>query len=139
MAEFSVEDLQAQLQAYLNCVELCRALITQTDEPGVRENLAPLIEDLQEHLAALAGHLRRRGVPAGGFGLDRQGAARIRDTLAMRSRPGQLAVVRECLAGLLAWYAAHQGDEDWLASLSTQAQQMLQAWDQGMREVKATG
>jgi len=139
MAELTVEDLQARLQAYLNCLELCRALHTQTDEPGVGENLAPLIDGLQEHLMALAGHLRRRGVPPGAFGLDRQGAARIRDMLAMRSQPGQLAVVRECLADLLAWYAAHQGGEDWLASLSAQAQEMIEGWDQGMREVKATG
>lgn len=139
MAELSVEDLQAQLQAYLNCLELCRALITQTDEPGVRENLAPLIEDLQEHLATLAGHLRRRGVPAGGLELDRRGAARIREVLAMRSQPGQLLVVRECLADLRAWYVAHQGGEDWLASLAAQAQEMIEGWDEGMREVKAIG
>jgi hypothetical protein len=138
MAEPLAEDLQAQLQAYLNCLELCRALHTQSDEPSVREKLVPLMDGLQELLATLAGRLRQRGVPPGDLQLDRQGEARIREVLGMRSQPGQLRVVRECLADMLAWYAAYQGGADWLVPLSAQAQEMLEAWDQGMREVKAT-
>ncbi|GAB4530569.1 MAG: hypothetical protein Kow0063_08860 [Anaerolineae bacterium] len=138
MAELAVEDVQAQVQACLNCLELCRALYRQIDEPAVKEKLASLVDGLQEVLATLASHLRRWGAPSGDFEPDRQGKARIHQVLGMRSLPGQLQVVRKCLADIVAWYTAHQDAGVWLASLAAQTQELLDAWDHGMREVKAT-
>jgi hypothetical protein len=149
--EFSVEDVRPQLQAYLNCLELCRALQKQTDKPDVREALDSLIDDLQELVASLAGHLRRGGVAPGGLQLDREGEARIREVLETRSLREQLLLVRGCLADLVAffdklppaWSAGAPADQadpsavDWLATLSAQTQRMLDGWDQHMREMKA--
>jgi hypothetical protein len=81
MTQLSVEVLTAQLQAYLNCLELCKVLHKQTDEPGVRESLDSLIGDLHEILASLANHLRRRRVAPGTLQLDREGEAQIRGRL----------------------------------------------------------
>jgi hypothetical protein len=145
MAELSVEDLRAQLQAYLNCLELCRALQKQTDEPGVKESLDSLVGDFQEILASLAGHLRQRGVAPGAYELDGQGKAQIREVLGTRSFPDKLLIVRRSLADLAVFYDEHlpadqldPGDRDWLASLSAQTRRMLDEWDQHMREIKAT-
>jgi hypothetical protein len=136
--------LQAQLQAYLNCTELCRALHGQIRDPHVKEALGLLIEDLQASLATLAGHLRRLGYPPGGHEPDRQGLATIRDALATRSLREQLLVVHNCLAKLVAWHDGEmaflqpgQATPDWLVSLSKEAHRMLQAWEQHMHEMKA--
>ena len=144
MDELSVEDVQAQLQAYLNFLELCRALHKQTHEPGMRESLDSLIDDSQELVASLAGYLRRGGVPPGALQLDREGKARIREVLGTRSLRDQLLVVRRCLADLVAFFdklpPADQADPstlDWLAPLSAQTQRMLEGWDQHMHEMKA--
>lgn len=144
MAELSTQELQAFLQAYLNCVELCTAFSKNTADPHVRQALGTLVDELQEAIASLAGHLRRLGVAPGGYEIDRQGKARIRDVLGMRSLREQLLVVRGSLADLVAWYAARlqapQADQaipEWLVSLSAQADHMLEGWDQHMREMKA--
>ena len=144
MAEPSNEELQALLQAYLNCLELCRAFKKRTDDPHVREALGSLIDDLQEPLATLTSHLRRQGIAPGAFELDRQGKAGIREVLGTRSLREQLLAVRRCLADLVTWYTVHlpaartdQLPSDWLGSLSAQAQQMLDNWDQHMVEMKA--
>jgi hypothetical protein len=144
MAEPSLEESQTQLQAYLNCLELCQAFSKQTGDPYVKQALGVLIDGLQESLAALAGQLRRAGVAPGVYELDRQGQARIRDVLAMRSLHSQLLAVRRSLVELVAGYAASppnaQADAagpDWRASLAAQAQRMLDGWDQHMREMKA--
>ena len=138
-----VEALQAQLQAYLNCTELCRALHRQTDDPYVKEALEPLIEGLQASLATLAGRVRHLGYPPGGYEADRQGMAVIRNALATRSLREQLLAVRRCLAALVAWYDSHlaptQAVPDWLISLSEEAHTLLRAWDQHMYEMKASG
>jgi hypothetical protein len=73
MAELSIEGLQTLLQAYLNCLELCRALEKQTNDPYVKESLALLIDGLQESLASLASYLRRQGLAPGAYELNRQG------------------------------------------------------------------
>ena len=145
MAEPSSEELQALLQAYLNCLELCRAFKKRTDDPYVRDALSSLIADLQEPLATLASHLRQQGVAPGAFELDRQGKARIREILGTRSLREQLLAVRRCLADLVAWYTGHfpaaktgQIPLDWLGSLSAQAHRMLDKWDQHMVEMKVT-
>jgi len=149
--ELSVEDVRSQLQAYLNCLELCRVLQKQTDKPDVKEALDSLMDDLQELLASLAGHLRRGGVAPGGLQLDREGEARIREVVGTRSLRDQLLLVRGCLADLVAFFdklapadqagaPADQADPsafDWLAPLSAQTQRMLDGWDQHMREMKA--
>ncbi len=144
MVEISVEDMRTQLQAYLNCLELCRVLHKQTDEPGVRQSLDSLIDNLQELVASLASHLRRRGVAPGTYQLDGEGKARIREVLGTRSLRDQLLVVRRCLADLVAFYDKHapadQADPsalDWPASLSAQTQRILEEWDQHLRELKA--
>jgi hypothetical protein len=145
MTQLSVEDLTAQLQAYLNCLELCKVLQKQSDEPGVRESLDSLIGDLHEILASLANHLRRRGVAPGTLQLDREGEAQIREVLGTRSLLEQLRVVRRSLTNLVAWYDKHPShdqsdptDRDWLISLSVQAQRMSAEWDQHMREMRAS-
>ena len=139
MVELSVEDLGTQLQAYLNCLELCRVLQKQTDDPDVREALGSLIDDLQDLVATLAGHLRRRGVAPGTYQLNGEGKARIREVLGTCSLPEQLLAVRRCLADLVACYDKHPptDQDDPSASLSAQAQRMLEEWDQHMREMKA--
>lgn len=151
MDELSVEDVRTQLQAYLNCLELCRVLQKQTGDRNVRRSLDSLIDDLQELVASLAGHLRRRGVAPGTFQLDGQGKARIREVLGTRSLRDQLLVVRRCLADLLAFFDRHPpadqagapadqsdpGTLDWLATLSAQTQRMLEGWDRHIREMKA--
>lgn len=142
--ELQTEEIQSLTQAYLNCLELCRAFKKQTDDPFVRDALGSLIDDLHEPLAALASHLRRQGIAPGAIELDRQGKARIREILETRSLREKLLAVRRCLADLVAWYAAHfpavktdQLPPDWLDSLSAQAQRMLDKWDQHMVEMKA--
>jgi hypothetical protein len=144
VSELSVEDSKDQLQAYLNCLELCSALSKQTDEPGVRTSLDALIGDLHEILASLAGYLRQRGVAPGAYGLDRQGKDRIREVLAIRSSPEKLRFVRRSLADLVAWCEEHPpSDEtdsstrDWLAFLSARTEHLLEWWDRQMRELKA--
>jgi hypothetical protein len=145
MDEPSLEDLGALLQAYLNCLELCRAFRKQTDDPDVRAALGTLIDDLQEPLASLASRLRRRGVASGAYELDRQGKTTLRELLGTRSLPEQLLTVRGSLANLVAWYSEHlpadQKDpsiRDWLASLSTQTRGLLESWDRHIKEMKAT-
>jgi hypothetical protein len=143
--EPSRKQLQALPQAYLNCLELCRALNKQTNDPHVRKALCALIDELQESLAPLASHLRQRGVAAGAYGLDRQGKARIRELLGAHSVREQMLAVRRSLSHLVAWYSArlpapradHTG-LDWLESLSAQANGMLERWDRHMVEMKAT-
>ena len=142
--ELQTEELQTLSQAYLNCLELCRAFKKQTDDPYVRDALGSLIDDLHEPLAVLASHLRRQGIAPGTLELDRQGKARIREILGTRSLREKLLSIRRCLADLVAWYTAHfsaartdQLPPDWLGSLSAQAQRMLDKWDQHMLEMKA--
>ena len=144
MTELQIEDLDDRAQAYLNCLELCRALHKQTDDHHVQEALDPLIDDLQTSLAILASHLRRWGAAPGTFQVDRQGKTRIREMLAMRSLSEQMFAIRDCLADLVAWYAEHDArDEsdsstyDWLASLTAHTRRMLEWWDQQMHEMKA--
>lgn len=146
MAEqLSLEALQAQLQAYLNCAALCQALHKHTKDPYVKEALSPLVEDLQTSLATLAGHLRRLGYPPGDHEADREGRAVIREALTTRSLREQLLAVRHCLAQLVARYdsqlapaPAGQATPDWLLSLSQEAHRMLKAWDQHLYEMKAS-
>lgn len=144
MVEAWLKDTQAQLQAYLNCLELCQALGRQTSDPDVRQALALLTDDLQESLTSLASHLRHGGVAPGLYEVDRRGQARIREVLGMRALHSQLRAIRHSLAELVAWYAAHPptdqavpSSHDWLITLSAQAQRMLDNWDQHMREMKA--
>jgi len=144
MVELALEALQAQLQAYLNCLELCQVFRKQTDDPYVREALGRLIEELQESLAAIAGQLRRRGVAPGGYEVDGTGQARIQDVLAMRSLHSQLLAVRGSLVQLVAGYTASPpfANADATNSagpdpLAAQARRMLDGWDQHMREMKA--
>jgi hypothetical protein len=146
MAEPRIEALQTLLQAYLNCLALCRALEKQTHDPYVKESLGLLMDGLQESLASLASHLRRQGLAPGAYELDRHGKAKIRGVLAMRSLREQLLAVRRDLADLAAWYDVHvpagqydQDTRDWLESLSSQARRMLEGWDQHMHEMKAGG
>ncbi len=145
MAGPPIEALQTLLQTYLNCLELCRALEKQTDDPYVKESLGLLVEGLQESLASLANHLRRRGLAPGAYELDGQGMAKIRDVLAARSLREQLLAVRHDLADLAAWYEAHapadhadQAARDWFETLSARARRMLEGWDQHMDEMKAS-
>ena len=142
--ELQAEELQTLSQAYLNCLELCRAFKKQTDDPYVRDALGSLIDDLQGPLAVLASHLRRQGIAPGAFEVDRQGKARIREIRGTRALREKLLAIRRCLADLVAWYTAlfSAGKTDqlppaWLDSLSTQAQRMLDKWDQHMVEMKA--
>jgi hypothetical protein len=107
MAQASIKDLGALLQAHLNCRELCLALHRQTDEFSAREALKPLIDELQESLATLASHLRRQGGVPGTYDVDARGKAIIRDMLGTRSLPDQLRIIRACLADLVAWYAEY--------------------------------
>ena len=149
MDELFIEDMRTQLQAYLNCLELCRALHKQTDEPSVRQALDSPIDDLQELVVSLASHLRRQGGAPGAYQLDGEGKARIREMLGTRSLRDQLFIVRRCLADLVAdmvafydtYPPADQADPsafDWPASLSAQTQRILEEWDQHLRELKAT-
>jgi hypothetical protein len=142
--ELPVEDVRTQLQAYLNCLELCRVFQKQTDDRNVRRSLDSLIDDLQELVASLAGHLRRRGVAPGTFQLDGEGKARIREVLGTSSLHDQLLVVRRCLADLLAFFDRHPPANqagpsalDWLVPLSAQTRRMSEGWDRHMREMKA--
>ena len=144
MPELAVEDLEVQLQACLNCLELCRAFQKQTDDPYVREALEALIDELQACLAAIARHLRQGRVAPGTFQLDGRGKANIRGILRTRSLAEQMSIVRDCLADLVAWYGEHalpkQADPTlhaWLASLSAQVRHTLQEWDRHMRDMKA--
>ena len=144
MAELPIEGLDARLQAYLNCLELCRALHSQTDDLNVKKALDPVIDELQTSLATLASHLRQWGAAPGAFQVDRQGKTQIREMLGTRSLSEQMFAIRDCLADLAAWYAEHppadQTDptiRDWLVPLSTRTQHMLERWDQQMREMKA--
>lgn len=146
MAEAWIEALQTLLQAYLNCLELCRALEKQTHDPYVKESLGLLMDGLQESLASLAGHLRRQGLAPGTYELDHHGKAKAQGVLATRSLREQLLAVRRDLADLAAWYDVHvpaeqtdQATRDWFASLSSQARRMLEGWDQHMQEMKAGG
>jgi hypothetical protein len=140
MAQPSIQELLAQLQAHVNYLELCRALSKHTDDPHVREALGVLIEEMQDSTAYLASHMRRLGVAPGAYELDRQGKARIRDVLGERSLHKQLLAIRRGLADLVAWYSPHLAAPttyDWLAPLSMQAEHMLAGWDQHLREMKA--
>ncbi|MEJ2558232.1 MAG: hypothetical protein P8186_18865 [Anaerolineae bacterium] len=146
MAEPWIEALRTLLQAYVNCLELGRALEKQTHDPYVKESLGLLMDGLQESLASLAGHLRRQGLAPGTYELDRQGKAKIRGVLATRSLREQLLAVRRDLADLAAWYDVHvppeqtdQATRNWLESLSSQARRMLEGWEQHMHEMKAGG
>lgn len=142
MAQLSLQDLGAHLQAYLNHLELCKALKKQISDPQVRESLDMLIDGGQESLAALASHLRQVGAAPGVHELDRAGRTRIREVLALRSLSDQLFAVQRSLADLVAWYQAHatadQADlasQDLLASLSAQAHRMLEGWDRHIAEM----
>jgi hypothetical protein len=144
MANVVVDDLEVQLQASLNCLEMCRAFHKQTKDPDVKATLEPLMDDLQDSLASMAGQLRARGVATGTFQLDDRGQARVREVLGARSLSDQLLAVRECLAGLVVWYddhssadQAHPGADDWLVSLSAQAHSLLERWDRHLKEMKA--
>jgi hypothetical protein len=144
MAELAVTDLEVQLQAYLNCLELCRAFQKLNDDPYVKEALEALIDDLQACLADLARHLRQRGVAPGTFQLDGRGKTRIREIRETRSLAEQMATVRGCLADLVARYGKHpvidQTDPTlpaWFVSLSAQARHMLEKWDRHMLDMKA--
>jgi hypothetical protein len=140
MAQPSIQELLALLQAHLNFLELCRALSQHTDDPHVREALGVLIEETQDSTTSLAGHLRRLGAAPGAYELDRQGKASIRDVLEERSLHKQLLAIRRGLADLVAWYSPHlvaPTTYDWLAPLSAQAEHMLVGWDQHLREMKA--
>jgi hypothetical protein len=144
MAQLSLQDLGAHLQAYLNHVELCKALKKQTSDPQVRESLDMLIHGGQESLATLASHMRRMGAAPGVHELDRAGRARMREVLALRSLGDQLFAVRRSLADLVAWYQAHAAADhadpashDLLASLSAQAHRMLEGWDRHIEEMRA--
>ena len=145
MTKLPIEDLDARLQAYLNCLELCRALRSQTDDHNVKEALDPVIDDLQTSLATLASHLRQWGAAPGAYQLDLRGKTRTREMLGMRLLSEQMFAIRDCLADLVAWYGEHPPTEetdsstrDWLASLSAHTQQMLEWWDRQMHEMKAT-
>jgi hypothetical protein len=143
MTEPSTGDLQAHLQALLNCVALCGALKKQTNDPYVRDSLGSVVDGLQESLAILANYLRRRGVAPGTWEVDSHGQVIIRETLKL-SLPEQLPTVRGSLADLVAWYdgplstpQAARSNFDWLLSLSMQAHRLLEEWDHHMHEMKA--
>jgi len=144
MAGNLTEELQAHLQATLNCLELCTALETQSSEPCVRQGLGSLVDDLQESVSVLAGQLRQRGVAPGKYELDRRSKARVHEMLMRRSPAEQLLAIRDSLASLAAGYVAYLPADEaghvapaWLASLSAQAQRMLEGWDEQRRAVKA--
>jgi hypothetical protein len=131
-----VDELQDQLQAYVNCLELCRALYKPVKKPYARRALASLIEDLQDSMLTLSGLLRQRGAAPGALEVDRRGEATMCDALATRSLAEQLLAVRQSLAGLVAWYAQHvplaeddPAARDVLSSLSHAAQGMLAEWN----------
>jgi hypothetical protein len=142
MAELPVKELQAHLQAYVNSLELWRALKKQIDDPHAKEALGLLIDDGQEALHSLASYLRRRGGAPGACELDHGGRARIREVLATRSLGDQLFAVRRNLADVVTWYETYlpavQSDpvpRDLLGSLSAQARRMLEGWDQHIDEM----
>lgn len=139
MTEPSLNELQGLLQTYLNCVELCRVFGKQTRDPYVKEALDGLIDDLQDSLASLSGHLRRLGGAPGAYEVDRQGKARIRDVLNTRSLYDQMLAVRDSLVELVAWYTSRdaQTSPDWLLSLSEEAQRMAGEWNRQMDEITA--
>lgn len=144
MTEPSIKELQADLQAYLNCLELCRAFEKQTSDPYVRESLNVLIDDLQESLAVLARHLRQAGIAPGARELDRRGRARVMEVLAMRPLREQLLAVRNELADLVARHDTYVLSDstdavthELLESLSAGARRMLEGWDQHLHEMKA--
>jgi hypothetical protein len=136
--------LQSQLQGYLNCVELCRALHRQTKDPYLKKALELLVEELQESLSSLAGHLRRLGAAPGGRELDSAGMARIQQVLSIRALYDQMLVVRQCLVDLVEWYESYlpplqagQGSCEWLISISEEARRILKEWDRQMGEMVA--
>ncbi len=136
--------LQSQLQGYLNCVELCRALHRQTRDPYLKKALEPLVEELQGSLSSLAGHLRRLGAAPGGRELDSTGMARIQHVLSIRALYDQMLAVRRCLVDLVEWYEAHlpllqagYGSYEWLTTISDEAQRILNEWDRQMAEMAA--
>jgi hypothetical protein len=138
----SVGALQSQLQSYLNCLELCRALHRRTKDRYLKGALEPLIEDLHDSLASLAGHMRRIGAAPGGRELDQEGAARIRDVLSMRNLYDQMLAVRHCLVDLVQWYEeylpaleAGQPSFSWFVSLSEEARRIGEGWDREMHEM----
>ena len=138
------DTLQSQLQGYLNCVELCRALHRQTRDPYLKKALEPLVEALQESLSSLAGHMRRLGAAPGGRELDSAGMARIQQVLSLRALYDQMLAVRHCLVELVERYEAYlpllqagQGGYEWLISISEEAQRILKEWDRQMGEMAA--
>lgn len=144
MAELPINELQAHLQAHVFCFELCRALKKATDDLHMQEALGSLIDDLQLSLATLARQLRHQGGVPGAYELASRDKARIREAAATRSLPEQLLAVRRVLADLVALYAAHQSspqngltENDWLVSISAQANRLLANWDKHMLEMKA--
>jgi hypothetical protein len=143
MAEFPVEAWQAYLQAYLNCLELCRAFRRQVDDGHVQQALDVLLDEGQDVLASLAACLRQQGAAPGALELDRRGKVAMRELLALRALRDQLVMVRSSLADLVAWHEAHlPGDADpameaLLASSLAQTRHMLGQWDQHMAEMGA--
>ncbi len=149
MAEFSVKAWQAHLQAYLNCLELCRAFRRQVDNEYVRPALDTLLDEGQDALASLAACLRQQGAAPGTLELDRRGKAAVQELLALRALRDQLLMVRSSLADLVAWQTEHlPGDadralnidmntetKDLLASSLAQTRHMLDGWDQHMAEM----
>jgi hypothetical protein len=134
--ELSVDALQDQLQAYVNCLELCRALYKPVKKPYARQALAVLIEDLQDAMLSLSGLVRQHGAAPGALEVDRQGQAAMRDALGTRSLAKQLLAVRHSLADLAAWYAQHltaveddPAAREALSSLSEAARGMVAEWD----------
>ena len=139
-----VDTLKSQLQGYLNCVELCRALHRQTRDPYLKKALEPVVEDLQDSLSSLAGHTRRLGAAPGGRELDHEGMARIQEVLSIRALYDQMVVVRHCLVDLAQRYEeylyplqAGQDSDDWLISLSEEARRILKEWERQMDEMAA--
>jgi hypothetical protein len=143
MAEFPVEAWQAYLQAYLNCLELCRAFRRQVDDGHVQQALDALLDEGRDVLASLAGCLRQQGAAPGALELDRQGKVAIRELLALRALRDQLLMVRNSLADLVAWYEAHlpgdadQAMEGLLTPSLAQTHRMLDQWDRHMAEMGA--
>ncbi len=139
MAEFPVEAWQAHLQAYLNCLELCQAFRRQVGDEHVRQALDDLLDEGQDALAALAGCLRQQGAAPGALELDRRGKVAVRELLALRALRDQLQTVRDCLADLVAWQAAHlpDGADPVLMGALAQTRRMLDRWDQHIAEMGA--
>jgi hypothetical protein len=146
MVERLDDELQDQLQAYLNCVELCSALHRHTRDRHMRKALGVLVSDPQDSLAALSAQLRRRGIAPGAREADQATLTRIRQVLAMRHLDDQMRVIQDCLAALAAWYdrclplfEVDGTAPDWLASLAEEARRMLAGWERHMREMHVPG